>query len=266
MNNLKLGQYVHGNSLLYRLDPRTKILCCIIIVVSVLINDSWYFLGLHVLLMLAAVVLSGMKWKYFIDSLAKIRYFLLITFLFQLFLIPGEPIAGISKVVITHEGLVLGTINLFRLLIIYVGSIVLLMTTSPLKLSAGLDSLLGPLSKLRIPVNNFSSILGMSFRFLPTLVDEITTIKNAQTSRGAPFNSPMFFTRLKSYMAVIIPLFEASLVKAEALAEAMDSRGYTGRPNKLRLSRLTFGAADTVIMIFMAAVLLAGTALSYIIK
>jgi len=264
MTGIKLGQYVHGNSLLHSLDPRTKIMCSIIIIISVFINYSWYHLFFYVFLMVYAIKISGMNLKFVLNSLRNIRYLLLVTFILQAFLTSGEPVVMIGKLSITQEGLILGTTNLFRLIILYLGSMVLLMTTSPIKLSAGIESLLLPLNKLKIPVHNFTTILSISFRFIPTLIEEATTIKNAQRSRGAQFDSPKIMIRLKSYLAILIPLFEASLLRAEDLGEAMDSRCFTGHPNKLRMSSLKYKSADIASLCFMMAILFAGVFLSTI--
>lgn len=264
MTEIKLGQYVHGNSRLHLLDPRTKIICCTIVVISVLINYSWYYLLFYVLLMVTAILISGMDLKFILGSLRNIRYLLLVTFILQALLTSGEPVLALGKLSVTREGLTLGTINLFRLLILYLGSLVLLMTTSPIKLSAGIEYLLLPLNKLKIPVHNFSTILSISLRFIPTLIEEAMIIKNAQRSRGAQFDSSRIRVRLKSYLAILIPLFDASLLRAEDLGEAMDSRCYTGHPNKLRMSRLKMKGSDFILLGFMIAALFIGIIITII--
>ncbi len=262
MSGIKLGQYVHGNSLLHLLDPRTKIICCTIIAISVLINYSWYYLAFLAFLMIAAIRISGMNFNFIWGSLRSIRYLLVVTFILQAFLTSGEPVLALGKLNVTREGLILGTINILRLLILYWGSMVLLMTTSPIKLSAGIESLLLPLNKLKVPVHNLSTILSISFRFLPTLVEEVTIIKNAQKSRGAQFDSPKLMVKLKSYLAILIPLFESSLLRAEELGEAMDSRNYTGHPNQLRISSLKYKGKDIAFFGFILAVLSLGVIIS----
>lgn len=258
MNEIKLGQYVHSNSLLHVLDPRTKIICCTIMIISVMISYNWYYLLSCALLTLTVIKIAGMNVKFIINNIRKIRSLLLVTFVFQAFLCPGDPLFQIGIISVTREGLTLAVINLFRLLILYFGSMILLMTTTPIKLSAGIDYLLLPLTKLKLPVHNFSTILSISFRFIPSLIEEATNIKNAQRARGAQFDSPQIMLRLKSYLAILIPLFEASLLRAEELGEAMDSRSFTGHPNKLRMSSLKFRTIDIVTLAFMFVVLCAG--------
>lgn len=264
MTGIKLGQYVYGNSLLHLLDPRTKILCCLLLVLVVLVNYNWYSLVFYVLLMAVSIRAAGMKPHFIFSSLRSIRYLLLVTFILQAFLTPGTPVLELGRLSVTREGLHLGTINLLRLLVLYFGSVLLLMTTSPLTLSAGIEYLLLPLNKLKIPVHNFSAILSISFRFIPTLVEEAARIKNAQQSRGAPFESPKLMVRLKSYLAILIPLFESSLSRSVELGEAMDSRCYTGHPNQLRINSLKLQGRDIAALCFMTVVSGAGVVLPYI--
>lgn len=251
MTGIKLGQYVHGDSLLHLLDPRTKIICCTLIVLAILINARWYTLFFYTAIILVAMKIAGMTLHFIFRSLRSIRYLLLITFLFQAFLTAGEPVLEIGRLSVTQEGLMLGALNLGRLLILYFGSMVLLMTTSPLNLSAGIEALLLPLNKMKIPVHDFSTILSISFRFIPTLIDEAVGIKNAQQSRGAQFEAPNIRVRIKSYLAILIPLFEASLSRAGEVGEAMDSRCFTGHPNQLRISRLRMRSHDIAVLCFM---------------
>lgn len=253
MDGIKLGQYVHGNSFLHRLDPRSKILCCLIIIAAVLFSYNWLYLSFFLLLMIASIIIAGMNFKYVFGSLRTIRYLLLVTFVFQAILTPGEAVFTMGKMQITLEGLTNGSLNLLRLLILYLGSLLLLMTTSPLALSTGIEYLLLPFSRFNIPVHNLSTVLGISFRFLPTLAEETTTIKKAQSSRGAQFEAPRIIVRLKSYLAILIPLFESSLTRAEELGEAMDSRGFTIHPNRLRMSRLKWQLRDTAALLFISA-------------
>jgi energy-coupling factor transport system permease protein len=258
MTGIKLGQYVHGDSLLPRLDPRTKIICCTLIVVAIIINDRWYSLLFFALLMAAAIRASGMDIRFVLGSLRSIRSLLLVTFVFMAVLTPGQAVWTWGVLHVTREGLTMGAVNLLRLIILYLGSMVLLMTTSPMQLAAGIDWLLLPLSRLKLPVHHFSTILSISFRFIPTLIDQAVLIQDAQRSRGAQFASPRLGIRLKSYLAILIPLFEASLLRAEDLGEAMDSRCFTGHPNQLRLDRLHFHAADGYVLISMLGLLAAG--------
>lgn len=258
MKDFMLGRYVFGNSLIHRLDPRTKLISCSLIVTIILINYQWYFLLFFILLMTMAIFLSGIKPKIIYRSLRKIRYLLLLTFVFQAILTNGEPLMQLGRLSVTREGIALGVGTIFRLLIFYLCSNLLIMTTSTIRLAAGIESLLLPLTYLKIPVHHFSMIISTSLRFIPTFIEEANIITNAQKSRGAQFNSPNLITRLKSNIAIMIPLLAASLQRAEDLALAMESRCYTGHPNQTRINKLTYSRKDVLLISVMLALLIVG--------
>jgi len=170
----------------------------------------------------------------------------------------------IGRLSVTQEGIALGTGTIFRLLIFYLCSNLLIMTTSTIKLAAGIESLLTPLTYLKIPVHHFSMIISTSLRFIPTFIEEANIITNAQKSRGAQFNSKNLITRLKSNIAIMIPLLAASLQRAEDLAMAMESRCYTGHPNQTRINKLNFNKKDVLLISFMLALLSVGVISSFI--
>lgn len=262
MAGLRLGQYVHGNSLIHSLDPRTKIICCLLMIISVVIGYPWYYLGFFLLLIFAVILIAGLNITFILKSLFSMKYLFLFSFVLQAFLTSGVPFLTIGRLSATREGVILGALNVLRLIILFLGSMIVLMTTSPLKLSAGIESLLQPLAKMKIPVDNFSTILSISFRFIPTLFEEASTIKKAQSSRGTQFYSSNLIVRIKSYIAILIPLFETSLVKAADLGEAMDSRCFSPHPNKLRMSRLKIVKKDILVLCFMIVVLIIGIGLT----
>lgn len=266
MTGMKLGQYVYGDSFIHQLDPRTKIICCTLAVISVMASDSFYYLIFLLLLMTAAIVSSRLNLKFILKSIYQIRSLLLVTLLFQAFLTPGQSLLTLGSINMTIEGLILGSINILRLIILFMGSLILLMTTTPMKLLTGIEYLLKPLEKLNIPVHNFTTILGISFRFLPTLFEEASIIRNAQKSRGSQFDAPQLMVKIKSYAAVVIPLFEASLCRAADLGEAMDSRCYTPHPNHLRLNSLKMKSQDVLALLFVGIIVLAGVPISILTK
>lgn len=255
---MKLGQYVHGDSAIHLLDPRTKIIFCTLIVVSVMASSHPYYLLFLMALMVAIVFFSGLNLMSILKSIYRIKSLLIITLLFQAFLTPGQAVLLIGKLSMTKEGLIMGSINILRLVILFMGSLILLMTTTPLKISTGIEYLLLPLQRLNIPVHNFTTILGISFRFLPTIFDEANTIIKAQKSRGAHFDSPRIMEKIKSYAGIVIPLFEASLARAAELGEAMDSRCFTSHPNQLRLNSLKMQGRDFIALLLAIVILSAG--------
>ncbi|ADI01011.1 MAG TPA: energy-coupling factor transporter transmembrane protein EcfT [Syntrophothermus lipocalidus] len=257
---MKLGQYVHGDSVIHALDPRTKIICCTLAVVSVMISVNVYYLLVLLSLMLAVVMVSRLNLGFILKCIYRIKALLLVTLLCQGLLTHGQPVIIIGGLALTKEGLAIGAINILRLVVLFVGSLILLMTTTPIKLSTGIEALMSPLRRLNIPVQNLTTILGISFRFLPTVFEEATIVKNAQRSRGAQFDSPRIMVKIKSYAAIVIPLFNASLTRAADLGEAMDSRCYNPHPNLLRLGSLKMQGRDFTALTIAAVLFLVAVA------
>ncbi|NPV74471.1 MAG: energy-coupling factor transporter transmembrane protein EcfT, partial [Pelotomaculum sp.] len=169
---LKLGQFVLGNSLIHQLDPRTKIIGCFTIIFSVLINFKWPVILLNLSMIAAAMILSRVKITRVLRGLYKLRYLFLLSFAFQAVLTSGEPVLRLGGVSLTREGIALGVSTFFRLLILYLSSTLLTMTTSPLKLASGMESLLSPLCRLGVPVGQFSILVSTALRFIPTIIEE----------------------------------------------------------------------------------------------
>lgn len=248
MNNLKIGQYVHDDTVIHRLDPRTKIIGCLVLVFSALINPKWGFIFIYLCFLLAGFWLSKVSPKKIYHSLRKLRYLLILTFLFQAFLKQGVPILHIWIFKVSREGIEDGVLTAVRLLIIYLSSCLLTITTSPVKLSSGLEGILYPLHWLGVPVQQLSMMIGTALRFVPTFIEEAETITKAQKSRGAPFNSNKITVRIKAEVAVIIPLLASSLQRAGDLALAMESRCYIGESNHVRLNSLSYRKADKIVL------------------
>jgi len=264
MTGMKLGQYVYGDSLIHKLDPRTKIICCTLAVISVMASVNLYYLLFLLLLMVVAIIASRLSLAFILKSIWQIKTLLLITLLLQAFLTPGQAVWNIGSISMTREGLIIGSINILRLIILFMGSLILLMTTTPMKLSTGIEYFLRPLGKLNIPVHNFTTIISISFRFLPTLFEEASIIRNAQKSRGSQFDSPQLMVKIKS--AVVIPLFEASLSRAADLGEAMDSRCYTSHPNQIRMSSLKMTGRDAAALLLVLVIVLAAVPAGIFLK
>lgn len=256
MKDFMVGRYVFGNSVIHRLDPRTKLISCTLIVTIVLVNYRWNVLLFFISLLTLAIYLSGIKPKLIYKSLRKLRYLLLLTFIFQSILTTGEPLFWLGSISVTREGLTLGVSTVLRLLIFYLSSTLMIMTTSTVRLAAGIESLLTPLTYLKIPVHHFSMIISTSLRFIPTFIEEAEIITKAQRSRGAQFDSPKLFARIRSNIAIIIPLLAASLQRAEDLALAMESRCYTGHPSTIRMSKLNYCRKDFILIGAMLALLI----------
>jgi energy-coupling factor transport system permease protein len=172
--------------------------------------------------------------------------FFLLTFLFQAALTRGDLLFHIGKIIFTKQGAYLGILTIGRFSAIYLCSTILTMTTSPMKLASGLESLFSPLSKLHVPINQLSMIITISLRFIPTIIEETENIKCAQRSRGAQFQSKNLITRLKTMSSVLIPVLATSLQRANELAAAMESRGYDHQSSSITTAELHYKKKDIV--------------------
>lgn len=253
MKDIKIGQYLKGDSYLHRLDPRAKIICCFGVMLSIFINFRWSMIIINLGLLIAAFISARIKLTKILQLLRKFRYLLILTFIFQAILTKGKPIYSLGIITITQEGVSLGASTICRLMILYFWSSLLTMTTTPIKLSSGAEALLSPLRYLGVPVHQIALVITTSLRFIPTIIEEAETITRAQASRGAPFNSPKLLVRAKSFTAVLIPLLAASLERAGDLAVAMESRCYSGGVNRIRTNNLCFSSQD-VIAVGIAAI------------
>lgn len=248
MKGLKLGQYVKGNSIIHKLDPRTKLIYCLFIVSSTLINSNWIIILLNICTLILVMFLSRINiFKFFMRIKSLVILFTL-TFIFQGILTQGEPIFHVGKIIFTKQGAYLGILTISRLLAIYLCSTVMTMTTSPMKLTSGLESLFSPLSKLHIPVNQLSVIIGISLRFIPTIIEETENVKCAQKSRGAQFESGNLYVKLKSIAAVLIPVLATSLQRANDLAAAMESRCFDSSSSSKINSGLCYKREDIIVI------------------
>lgn len=244
INGMKMGQYVPGCSVIHKLDPRTKIIGCLVIVMTVLLRTDWLVTTLDLGLLTGGFLLAEVRLSRLLRRLRGLWLLLLLSFMFQAVLKPGEPLWQTDWLTVTKEGVILGASTVLRLLILLFGSLLLTMTTTPLKLAAGLEALCSPLERVGVPVHKFAMLISISLRFIPTINEEAEWIARAQRSRGAPLDSKNVIVRVKSMSAILIPLLASSLQRAHDLAVAMESRCYTGGAHPVRMEGLWFRKAD----------------------
>jgi energy-coupling factor transport system permease protein len=256
MKGPKFGQYIIGDTAVNRLDPRTKIIACFIIIFSTLIIYKWPVILVNILIIAAAIHLAGIQPKLVLKSIWRLWLLLLLTLIFQSLLTEGKVILSLGSLTVTQEGVTLGISTILRLVILLLTSCLLTSTTSTIQLAAGMEAVFAPLRFLKIPVNQFSMVISTALRFIPDIIQEAETLTKAQKSRGAPLNSPKVLERIKGYFAVLIPLLANSLQRAEDLAMAMESRCYTGGCSRSRLSVLCFKRNDYLVLVLLCIMLL----------
>lgn len=260
MRDITLGQYVAGNSVIHKLDPRTKIAMMILyIAMTFLVKDIW-FLAIPFVYLVLELILSGISLRYILNSLKPIRVLLILMFLLNLFFTKGEHVwLDLGFWQLTGEAVLQSCFLSVRIILLVAGASMLTLTTSPIALTDGLEKLLAPLKIFHFPAHELAMMMTIALRFVPTLMDETEKIRNAQMSRGADFESGNIFKRVKSMIPILIPLFVSSFRKADDLAIAMESRCYHGGDGRTRMHQLKFRKEDLfailITLMFIAALI-----------
>ena len=252
MDKLILGRYIPGNSMIHRLDPRSKLLAMFAFLLLIFWANNLITNVLIIAFVFAMVVLSQIRLSFFINGLKPMIGIILFTTFFQVFFTPGASVLWefwIFKVSI--EGLQQALIIFIRFVLIIFFSTLLTLTTTPLSLADGIESGLAPLKRLKVPVHEIGLMLSMSLRFVPTLMDDTTRIMNAQRARGVDFNEGNLIQKVESVIPILIPLFASSFKRADALATAMEARGYQGGEGRTKYRVLEWKLPDTCAVIVM---------------
>ena len=252
MDNMILGRYIPGNSIVHRLDPRSKLVAMILLIIIVFwannpITNVILFVATGIFVALSEVPLS-----FFIKGLKSMFFLITFTTLFQLFFISGGDVLfemGFFK--ITSHGIEQAGIIFCRFVLIIFFSTLLTLTTMPLSLATAVESLLGPLKRFKVPVHEIGLMLSMSLRFVPTLMDDTIRIMNAQKARGVDFGEGNIIQKVKAMIPILIPLFATSLKRADSLATAMEARGYQGGNGRSQYRQLNWMNKDSVALLLV---------------
>jgi len=251
MKNITIGQYIPGESIVHRLDPRTKILTTFLFIALLFLVDSFIGYGLSALLLLLMVVLSQIPVKYVLRGIRPLMFIIILTLCLHFFMTDGRVIFQIWFLKLTHEGLIRGLMMVSRLILLIIGSSLLTLTTSPILLTDGIESLLKPFKVIGVPAHELAMMMTIALRFIPTLVEETEKIMKAQMARGADFESGNIFQRAKSLIPILIPLFVSAFRRADELAIAMEARGYRGGEGRTRFRVLKFTYQDALTLVLV---------------
>ncbi len=259
LKDITLGQFFPGRSFLHKRDPRIKLISALLYIVSVFLCRSIISFGFLLAVTLLLVVLSGVPVKVILKGLKPLVFILFFTTFYNVFFHSGETLLLDIKIVkIYLEGIIFAVIMALRIVCLLVGSSVLMTyTTSPIMLTDGIERLLSPLKKLKVPVHEFAMMMSIALRFIPTLVEETDKIMCAQRARGADFSSGGLIKRAKALIPVLIPLFISAFRRASDLAVAMECRCYRGGDGRTRMTRTVIGFGDCVLIV-ANALLIAG--------
>lgn len=254
--NISLGQYLPGNSVVHRLDPRTKIFLMALYIAIVFVVKSLVVFLLPVVLLVAMFLFAQVPASYFFSALKPMKWLLVFMFVINLFATQGTTLWIDWKFIhITKEAVEQAVYITLRLVLLVAGTSILTLTTSPIALTDGLEKLMSPLRKLRFPAHELAMMMTIALRFIPTLMEETDRIQKAQMARGADFESGNIFQRAKSMIPVLVPLFVSAFRRADELAMAMESRCYHGGEGRTRMRELHFHWRDLFATLLLTAVL-----------
>lgn len=262
LKDITLGQFFPGNSPVHRMDPRTKLIILVAYIVALMILASgWLSYALLLGFLVVAVVISRIPLKALVRGMKPIVLILVFTGLLNLFLTDGQKVlVDVWIIRITMEGVVRAFLMMSRILMLLAGTFLLTYTTSPISLTDGLESLLGPLKKIRFPVHELAMIMCLALRFIPLLIEETDKIMSAQKARGADFENGNLIQRVKALIPILIPLFIGSFRRADELSTAMECRCYHGGDGRTKMKLLRYKRLD-LITFLIGAVLLVGVIL-----
>ena len=242
LKDITLGQYFPGDTPVHRLDPRTKLILLVLYIVALFQAKTW---GAYLLLILVTAVcmaVSHISPKNIFKGLKPMLFVIALTALLNLFYTEGTPVR--EGWIITWEGIDRAVKMMLRITLLITGTFLLTYTTSPMALTDGLELLLKPLKKLKVPVHEMTLMMSMALRFIPTLIEETDKIMSAQKARGADFETGNLIQRAKALLPILVPLFVSSFRRADELAVAMESRCYHGGEGRTRMTQLKYGKND----------------------
>ena len=258
LKDITLGQYFPGDTLIHKLDPRTKLLCVILYIVALFNAKGPLTYGIMIAVLAVCILISRVEWKALTRGLKPVYFIVAFTAVMNMFFTNGTPVADVWLVRhITWEGIIAAVQMVLRIVMLIMGTFLMTYTTSPIALTDGLEHLLSPLKKLRFPVHELAMMMSIALRFIPTLIEETDKIMSAQKARGADFESGNIFQRAKALVPILVPLFISAFRRADELATAMECRCYHGGEGRTKLNVLRYQTRDYLVLAFYAALVAA---------
>lgn len=249
LKDITLGQYFPGDSLVHRLDPRTKLICVVLYIVALFTAKGFIAYGLVFLMLATAVKVSGVGAKALLRGMRPVLFILIFTGILNLFYTTtGTVLVKVGFLQITTGGLSNAFFMVVRIMMLISGTFLMTYTTSPISLTDGLEMLLNPLKKLKVPVHDLAMMMSIALRFIPTLIEETDKIMSAQKARGADFESGSVIDKAKAMVPLMVPLFVSAFRRADELATAMECRCYHGGEGRTRLHQLHYTRNDWLVM------------------
>ena len=245
LKDITLGQYFPGKSFIHRLDPRTKLIMLVVYIVALFVAKSWISYAVMLGFLVGCIAISRIPPKSIVRGMKPMVVILVFTAVLNIFMTAGETVwVKFWIVTITKEGVIRAVFMVVRILMLVTGTFLLTYTTSPIALTDGLESLLSPLKKIKLPVHELSMMMCIALRFIPTLIEETDKIMSAQKARGADFETGSLLERVKALVPILIPLFVSAFRRADELATAMECRCYHGGDGRTKMKQLRYTHLD----------------------
>ena len=247
LKDITLGQYFPGKSPIHLMDPRTKLIMLVVYIVALFSAGSWVSYGLCLVFLISSIAISTIPAKSIVRGMKPLVMILAFTGILNLFFTVGETVLiQFWVITITLEGVVRAIFMTSRILMLITGTFLLTYTTSPISLTDGLEALMNPLKKIKVPVHELSMMMCIALRFIPTLIEETDKIMSAQKARGADFENGKLMERVKALVPILVPLFISAFRRADELATAMECRCYQGGDGRTKMKLLRSGRYDFI--------------------
>ena len=247
LKDITLGQYFPGNSVIHRLDPRTKLIMLVVYIVALFMSTSWVSYALMFVFLVVVIKISTIPLKSIVRGMKPLVMILVFTGVLNLFFTQeGEVLVDFWIITIYSGGLSRAVLMMLRILMLITCTFLLTYTTSPIALTDGLEALMNPLKKIKVPVHELSMMMCIALRFIPTLIEETDKIMSAQKARGADFENGSLMDRAKALVPILVPLFISAFRRADELATAMECRCYQGGEGRTKMKLLRYHREDFI--------------------
>lgn len=254
MEKMIFGRYIPGDSFVHKLDPRSKLVFVFAFIIVVFLANNVMTYAFLIVFTLLVIFMSRIRLYFLLNGLKPIIFLLVFTFLIHIFFTrEGDILFELGFFQIYEEGLRQGVFISIRFLVLVLMTSILTLTTSPISITDGIEVLLNPLKKLKLPVHELALMMSIALRFIPTLMDETDKIMKAQMARGSDLSAGPMKERIKAVVPLLVPLFVSAFKRAEDLATAMEVRGYRGGEGRTRYRKLEWHWQDTISLVVLVA-------------
>ena len=259
LRDITLGQYYQTDSILHRLDPRVKLIGTFAFIVGLFLAGNVAGYAVAAIFLVSMIKLSHVPVKFMLKGMKAIAFLIVITVVFNTFMTPGEVLIQVWKLKVTKEGLIMAAKLALRLSFLIIGSSIMTLTTTPNQLTDAIESVMGPLKRLHVPVHEVAMMMSIALRFIPILMEETDKIMKAQEARGASFDSGNLIDKTKALIPLLVPLFISAFRRANDLAMAMEARCYRGGDSRSKMKPLIYRRRDVmgygVLISFLACII-----------